>query len=362
MKKSRFTDSQIIEAIKRVEAGLAVPDLCRELGISSATFYKWRSKYGGMDVSLMARMKELEAENARLRKMYVEEKLKAEIVTEALGKKVVRPSRRREMAQRAVQDRGVSIRMACEAFSISQTCYRYVAKADAENEEIANWLLRLTDNHRNWGFGLCFLYLRNVRGFGWNHKRVYRIYRELELNLRIKPRKRLIRQTPEPLTVPTNVNQVWSMDFMHDQLADGRSIRVFNVIDDFNREALGIEVDFSLPSERVIRTLKQIIGWRGKPLAIRCDNGPEYLSAAIVEWAGAWSIKLEYIQPGKPQQNAYVERFNRTVRYEWLSQYHWDDLDHVQRVATQWMWSYNHERPNMALGGFTPKQRLAMAA
>lgn len=275
---------------------------------------------------------------------------------------MVRPSRRREMAQRAVQDRGVSIRMACEAFRVSQTCYRYVTKADAENEEIANWLLRLTDNHRNWGFGLCFLYLRNVRGFGWNHKRVYRIYRELELNLRIKPRKRLMRQTPEPLTVPTNVNQVWSMDFMHDQLADGRSIRVFNVIDDFNREALGIEVDFSLPSERVIRTLKQIIGWRGKPLAIRCDNGPEYLSAAIVEWAGAWGIKLEYIQPGKPQQNAYVERFNRTVRYEWLSQYHWDDLDHVQRAATQWMWSYNHERPNMALGGFTPKQRLAMAA
>ena len=274
----------------------------------------------------------------------------------------MRPSRRREMARRAVEDHGVSIRMACEAFSISQTCYRYIAKTDAENEEIANWLLRLTDNHRNWGFGLCFLYLRNVRGLRWNHKRVYRIYRELELNLRIKPRKRLVRQAPESLTVPSQVNQVWSMDFMHDQLADGRSIRVLNVIDDFNREALGIEVDFSLPSERVIRTLKQIIGWRGKPSAIRCDNGPEYLSAAIVQWAGTWGIKLEYIQPGRPQQNAYVERFNRTVRYEWLSQYHWDDLDHVQRVATQWMWSYNHERPNMALGGFTPKQRLAMAA
>lgn len=148
---------------------------------------------------------------------------------------------------------------------------------------------------------------------------MYRIYRELELNLGIKPRKRLMRQTPGPLTVPTNVNQVWSMDFMHDRLADGRSIRVFNVIDDFNREARSIEVDFSLPSERVIRTLKQIIGWRGKPLAIRCDNGPEYLGAAIVEWAEAWGIKFGYIQPGKPQQNAYVERFNRTVPYEWLS-------------------------------------------
>lgn len=101
---------------------------------------------------------------------------------------------------------------------------------------------------------------------------------------------------------------------MHDQLVDGRSIRLFNVIDDFNREALGIEIDFSLPSERVIRSLKQIIGWRGKPLAIRCDNGPEYLSPAITDWAAQWGIKLEYIQPGKPQQNAYVERFNRTVR------------------------------------------------
>jgi putative transposase len=107
--------------------------------------------------------------------------------------------------------------------------------------------------------------------------------------------------------------------------------------------------DFSLPSERVVRALKQIIAWRGKPLAIRCDNGPEYLSSTITEWARRWGIKLEYIQPGKPQQNAYVERFNRTVRYEWLSQYHWEDLDQVQRAATQWMWSYNHERPNMAL-------------
>lgn len=197
---------------------------------------------------------------------------------------------------------------------------------------------------------------------GWNHKRVYRIYRELELNLRIKPRKGRMRQTSDPLTVLTHVDQVWSMDFLHDQLADGRSIRVFNVIDDFNREALGIEVDFSLPSERVICTLKQIIGWRGKPLAIRCDNGPEYLSAAIVDWAEAWGINARIYPAGQ----AATECLRRTVQqdraYEWLSQYHWDDLDHVQRVATQWMWSYNHERPSMALGEFTPKQRLAMAA
>ena len=251
------------------------------------------------------------------------------------------------------------IKWACDAFRISETCYRYEAKLQTENDEIADWLIRVTDNNRNWGFGLRFLYLRNIKNFGWNHKRVYRIYRALELNLRIKPRKRLVREKPEPLTVPTEVNQVWSMDFMHDQLQDGRTFRLFNVIDDFNPEALSIEIDLSLPSARVIRTLKQIIAWRGKPAVIRCDNGPEYVSAEVKDWSERWGIRLEYIQPGKPQQNAYVERFNRTVRYEWLSQYHWENLEEVQLYATQWMWKYNHDRPNMALGGLTPKQRLA---
>jgi putative transposase len=275
---------------------------------------------------------------------------------------MVRPSRRREMAKRAVQERGISIRLACELYQISQTCYRYEVQRNIENEQIANWLVKLTDNNRSWGFGLCYLFLRNVKGYRWNHKRVYRIYKELELNLRIKPRKRLIRETPEALNVPEDINQIWSMDFMHDQLQDGRNFRLFNVIDDFNREALGIEVDFSLPSERVIRALNQIIEWRGKPKAIRCDNGPEYVSGKLIAWAEAQQIRIEYIQPGRPQQNAYVERFNRTVRYEWLSQYYWENLEEVRLFATNWMYDYNHNRPNMALGGFTPKQRLAMAA
>ena len=165
------------------------------------------------------------------------------------------------MARQVVSQRGLSIRLACAAFSISESCYRYQSKLSDENAEIADWLIRLTHNQRNWGFGLCFLYLRNVKGYPWNHKRVYRIYRELELNLRIRPKKRLVREKPEPLAVPEAINEVWSMDFMHDQLSDGRSYRLFNVIDDYNREGLGIEVDFSLPAERVIRSLDQIIEW-----------------------------------------------------------------------------------------------------
>lgn len=261
-----------------------------------------------------------------------------------------------------VQAKRASIRLVCVALGISQTGYRYQRKLSTKNTEIADWLVRLTSTHRHWGFGLCYLYLRNVKGFRWNHKRVYRIYRELELNLRIKPKKRLVRETPQPLEVPDRSNVVWSMDFMHDQLEDGRSFRLLNVIDDFNREGLGIEVDFSLPALRVTRTLDRIIEWRGKPEAIRCDNGPEYISETLQSWAEQRGIQINYIQPGNPQQNAYIERYNRTVRYEWLAQYLFESISQVQDFAERWLWTYNHERPNMAIGGITPKQKLAQAA
>lgn len=274
---------------------------------------------------------------------------------------MVRPSHRREMAKEAVKQGNISIRVACLAFSVSETCYRYQPILSDENAEIADWLIRLTDNQKNWGFGLCYLFLRNVKGYRWNHKRVYRIYRELELNLRIKPKKRLIRQKPESLSVPEKINESWSMDFMHDQLEDGRSYRLFNVIDDCNREGLVIDVDFSLPAERVKRSLNQLIEWRGKPARIRCDNGPEYISGVLLNWSQEQGIELHFIQPGNPQQNAYIERYNRTVRYDWLSQNLFSSIAEVQEQATNWLWHYNHERPNMGIGGITPNQKLMAA-
>ena len=137
---------------------------------------------------------------------------------------------------------------------------------------------------------------------------------------------------------------------------------LFNVIDYYNREGLIIDADFALPAERVIRSLEQLIEWRGKPQAIRCDNGPEYVSHKLIAWAKKQRIDINYIQPGKPQQNAYVERYNRTIRYDWLSHYLFESIAEVQDFATRWLWTYNNERPNMALGGITPKQKVAMAA
>lgn len=149
---------------------------------------------------------------------------------------------------------------------------------------------------------------------------------------------------------------------MADRLADGRQFRLLNVLDDLNREGLGIEVNFSLPAERVVRSLNQIIEWRGKPLATRVDNGPEYISSTLMIWAEQQGIALNHIQPGKPQQNAHVERHNRTVRHEWLDLYIFETIEEAQQIATDWLWTYNNERPNMGIGGITPAQKLKMAA
>ncbi len=232
---------------------------------------------------------------------------------------MVKPSARRLLAQKALSHFDTSISLVCRAFVISETCYRYQAKNTQENQLIADWLIKLTDENNDWGFGLCFNYLRNIEGFTWNHKRVYRIYCELALNLRIKPKRRLKRHKPEPLKQPLKANQVWSIDFRHDQLSNGRKIRLLNVIDDYRREALDIEVGYSLPTLRVIRALNNIIQWRGKP-----------------------------------QQNAYIERHNKTIRYSWLNKYLFDTLEDIDEYATKWMWFYNHKRPHTANGGEPP--------
>ena len=222
--------------------------------------------------------------------------------------KVIRPALRRGLAENAVARHGVSLALACRTFDVSETCYRYSPLLSDENEEIADLLVGLTAARKTWGFGLCFLHLRNVQGHPWNHKRVYRIYCELELNLRIKPRKRLKRDKPDALAVPDAPNVTWSLEFMADRLGEGQAFRLLNVLDDFNREALGIEVDFSVPAERVIRSLNRIIEWRGKPETIRVDTGPEYISGKLQEWADKQGIAIQHIQPRKPQQNADIER------------------------------------------------------
>lgn len=192
-----------------------------------------------------------------------------------------------------------------------------------------------------------------------NHKRVYRIYTEMKLNLRRKYKKRLPARVRAPLVQPQGPNMTWSMDFMHDGLINGKSFRSFNLIDDYNREVLTVVLDTSLTSARVIRELEKLIEWRGKPRKIRVDNGPEFVSQVMEDWARSKDIELKFIQKGKPYQNGYIERFNKTYRVEVLDNYAFDNLKQARTMTEAWMWMYNNERPHSALNYLTPRSFIA---
>ena len=181
------------------------------------------------------------------------------------------------------------------------------------------------------------------------------MYRELKLNLRIKPKKRVPSRNPEPLSEPQKPNEVWSMDFMSDGLESGRSMRILNIMDDYNREVLAVEIDYSLPSQRVVRVLNQVAEERGYPKMIRIDNGPEFISQNLSHWSKENSIKLDHIKPGKPTQNAYIERLNRTYREDVLDMYFFRSLEEARNLSTSWMIDYNDNRPHKALGGIPPR-------
>lgn len=207
------------------------------------------------------------------------------------------------------------------------------------------------------GFSKVFDTLRR-EGHRWNHKRVHRIYCALKLNLRRKGKRRLPTRHPVPLAVPAAFNQCWSADFMSDALWDGRRFRTFNVVDDFNREALTIEVDLNLSARRVIRVLDRIASWRGYPARIRFDNGPEFVSIAVADWAEQNGVTLEFIKPGKPMQNGYIERFNRSYRHGVLDMYVFESLSQVRAETERWLRIYNEERPHDSLGKLTPVEYL----
>ncbi len=214
-------------------------------------------------------------------------------------------------------------------------------------------LQQAVERYPAYGFSKLYKILRRW-GHVWNHKRIYRVYCLLQLNKRRRGKKRLPTRNPQPLVVPEAINQCWSLDFMSDSLFCGRRFRTFNVVDDCNREALGIDIDLNLPAPRVIRTLERIIAWRGYPKRLRMDNGPEFISVAMSSWAEECGIELDFIKPGKPTQNSYVERFNRTYRDEVLNMYVFRTLNEVREITEKWIRQYNEERPHDSLNDLTP--------
>lgn len=272
-------------------------------------------------------------------------------------KKAITPFEKRELVVYSKEFHGISIRKASEIFTIRSSVFYYKKKKNNEDDLIRQELVLLAETHQTWGFWMMHHRLRNL-GFAWNHKRVYRIYTSMRLNLRNKRKKRLPARVKEPLLRPVYPNVTWSMDFMHDTLECGKSVRSLNIIDDFNREILNISIDTSLPSVRVISQLEQLVEWRGKPEKIWVDNGPEFIAEKLKNWCKKNEITLHFIQPGKPTQNSLVERFNRTFRTEFLDVYLFESVKQMRNHAEIWMWMYNNERPHSALQYLTPREFL----
>lgn len=231
----------------------------------------------------------------------------------------------------------------------------YYYKSCKDDSAVIDKLTELSEKHSRRGCDKFYSMIRS-EGIHWNYKRVRRVYCLLKLNIRRKMKKRLPARVKVPLAIPVGINRTWSMDFMSDALISGRKIRVLNVMDDFNREMLAIEPDTSIPSVAVIRTLENIIDWRGKPEKLRVDNGPEFTSDIFVGWCKEQKIKLQFIQPGKPNQNGYIERFNKTYRNEVLDTYLFEDMDQVRIISWDWMEEYNTTRPHESLNEMTPQK------
>ena len=252
----------------------------------------------------------------------------------------------------------LSVQKSCICIGLSRAAYYRAPKPQVDKDEaIIEALNELINRHGRWGFWKCY---RNLRGSGhpWNHKRVHRIYCTLGLNHKRRAKRSLPKRERHPLSVPEKPNQIWSADFMSDSLyAQGR-FRTFNIIDDFNREVVAIEIDTSLTANRLIRVFETLKLTRGLPDVLRVDNGPEFRSGEFTGWAENKGIEIRYIQAGKPNQNAYIERFNWTYREELLDLYIFESLEEVREKTYWWKIAYNEERPHDALGHMTPAAYL----
>lgn len=249
---------------------------------------------------------------------------------------------------------GLSERAACRVLHLSRSTVRYEA-VPHDDSDLRNKIKVLAFERRRFGYRRIHAKLRES-GDQVNHKRVYRIYTEENLKVRIRRRKRLVIQRGEPMPTPSRPGERWCMDFTSDTLYCGRRFRTLNVVDEFTRECVGIEVAFGLPSQRVTRFLESLFRCSGKPDKIRCDNGPEFRSKHTQAWAAKLGIILDFIDPGKPMQNAFCESFNGKFRDECLNDNWFTSIDEARKTIREWREDYNTNRPHSSLDYRTPAE------
>ncbi|WP_371130868.1 IS3 family transposase [Phenylobacterium sp.] len=353
MKRSRFTEEQNIGILREQEAGVAVADLCRKHGLSSPTFYKWKAKFGGMDVSEARRLKALEDENTKLKRLLADAMLDNVALKDLPGKKVVTPAAHREAAAYLQSTYEMSERRACRVIGSDRASVRYQATRP-DDGDLRERLKALAQERRRFGYRRLHVLLRR-EGQVVNRRRVQRIYREEKLTVRRRGGRNRAVGTRRPIEIPLAANQHWSLDFVSDQMTDGRRFRILTVIDNCTRECLALVADTSLSGRRVARELDTIIAQRGRPDMIVSDNGTELTSNAILGWTDETGVDWHYIAPGKPQQNGFNESFNGRLRDELLNETLFRSLPHARVVLEDWRRDYNEVRPHSKLSWMTPR-------
>lgn len=253
---------------------------------------------------------------------------------------------------RMLQDKGLSERRALRVARMSASALRYTPRPD-DNGELRQQIVELAQRHRRYGAEMIYLKLRQA-GQRINHKRVERLYALEKLQVRRRRRKKIPPADRQPLIRPGAANEVWSMDFVFDRIATGRAIKCLVIVDDATHEAVAVLPEHSLGGDHLVRMLEEVCAVRGKPAVIRTDNGKEFTGRAMLTWAHRNGVALRLIEPGKPNQNAYVESFNGRFRDECLNEHWFTSLLHARTVIRSWMREYNEERPKKALGGLTP--------
>jgi len=273
---------------------------------------------------------------------------------------VVTASARREVVG-WMRTQGLSERKALKIVKMSASSLRYRSRGD-RNVELRRKIVALAQRHRRYGAGMIYLKLRQA-GEQVNHKRVERLYAAEKLQIKRRRRKKVPITDRQPLERPEAANEVWSMDFVYDRVAGGRMLKILGIVDDGSHEAVATHPEHAIGGDHLVRVLDLICLFRGYPGIIRTDNAKEFTGRAMLTWAHRHGVKLRLIEPGKPNQNAYIESFNGRFRDECLNEHWFLNLEHARTIIEAWRKEYNEERPKRGLGGLTPSQyakRIAM--
>jgi len=343
MKKSKFTEAQIVFALRQAESGVSVDEVCRKLGISQATFFNWKKKFGGLGVSDLRKLRQLEEENAQLRKLVSDLSLDKQILQDVLKKS-------------AIENYKISVRRACSLMMISSSVWYYIP-TERSDELIKKRMREIAQVRVRYGFWRIFTLLRR-EGFADNHKRVYRIYCNEGLNLRSRrPRRSRCSAHRLHRIELLGINQSWSMDFVADQTFDGRKFRALTVVDNFSHKCLAIHAGQSLKGVDVVDVMNRIKRQRNAlPVRIQVVNGSEFISKDLDKWAYENGVIFDYSRPGKPTDNPYIESFNGKFRDECLNIHWFMSLEDAQIKIDHWLHEYNSYRPHSSIDDLTPDE------